>query len=291
MFSTTKTLLISAGLCAILSARAAAGPYERVAADIAEQARKSGCRRLAVLPFQPANHGQESSGLAMAERILTHLVAQDGMEVVERTLLKGVLQELELGAEGVVDAAQTRQFGRVLGVDALVTGTFLDLGRGVLELHARLIDAQTARILGAVTARIDEDWTRDPFWSDSSWDVPPPNLSGAPKVSLLPDLFRDAAGPSTGCGDWEQRAQRLQAATLDLKARYWASRLREASFRPEEITRNPGSEFRSLALRQEFYRRTQSLYRSGYRERLSSAEEERMDRADRQAEKLFEDCY
>lgn len=288
---TPASLLLAALALAAASLTAEAGPYERLASELALAARRTGYTRVAVLPFQPANGGREASGMALSERLLSRMVLSESLQVVERTLLKSVLREAELGYQGVIDQSQAKQVGRVLGVDALVTGTFLRVGRGRLEVNTRLIDAQTARILGAATAQVEDETPPDSLWSGSVWDVTPPELGQiAPPAEFLPDLFRDAPGPVTGCDDWERRVDDLQTATLELKARHWAAKLREPGFSRAGLKRNPGSEIRSLSMRQELYGRIQALYHGGRSAPLSVKEQEKLAGADRQADTLMEEC-
>jgi len=286
----TLGLIFAAFALAAGALPAQAGPYEKLASDLSAAARRTGYIRVAILPFQPANGGREASGMALAERLLSRMVMSDGLQIVERTLLKGVLREAELGTQGVVDPAQAKQVGRVLGVDALVTGTFLRVGRDRLEVHTRLIDSQTARILGASTVEVPEELAGDSMWSGSWWDIQPPDLSRVPMPDFLPDPFRDAVGPVSGCDDWERRVDEMQDSTLGLKARYWAARLRDPSFSRRELKRNPGSEIRTQSMRQDLYARIQTLHRSGEGAALTVREQERLDGADRQAETLVEGC-
>jgi hypothetical protein len=46
---------------------------------------------------------------------------------------------------------------------------------------------------------------------------------------------------------------KINSAAVDLKARYWARKLKEPGFVPGSLTRNPGSEIRDRGVRQQFY--------------------------------------
>lgn len=271
-----------------LAKPASADAYERLAGELSRSALDAGTRRVAVLPFQASGGGRVSGGLAISERLVSRLVSQRGLEVVERTLLDGVYKELELGSRGVVDASQARQMGRVLGVQAIVTGSFFNVGAGTLEVHARLIDAENARILGASSVRVKQEWQEEgmSLGSGWTWDIQPPRLEDFPVVRLLPDPFKD----ETDCSGWEGRVDGLQASTLELRARYWAGRLREPGFRVSDLRRNPGSDIRSLSARQGFYKRVKELYDAGYRDALASRDNEQLESSDRLAARLTEGC-
>ena len=65
-------------------------------------------------------------------------------------------------------------------------------------------------------------------------------------LSHLPLIDRELRG----CEDWEESVDRLQTRTLELKARYWAGRLKDQDIERGSLKRNPGSEIRSDLTRQ-----------------------------------------
>lgn len=276
----------------LLAGEAAAGPYDKLADELSRLAKRTGYTRVAVLPFRPSiGGGRRGSGMALAERLVSQMAARPGLQVVERTLLDGVLREQRLGLEGVVRPGEAREVGRVLGVEAIITGTFLSVGSGKLEVHTRLIDAETARILGAATAKVKEEWKQDSFWGSSVMHVPVPDLGEAPVVGFGGDGFRDAPAPLTRCDNWEKAVSDLQSSMIETKARYWAARLREPSFSMRRLRRNPGSEIRSLSTRHKFYARMKQLYDGGYTRGVSVRDEERMRASDRVVRRIVESCY
>ena len=76
----------------------------------------SAVKRVAVLPFGGAK-GE------LAADLLTQSLLARGADVVERQRLASVMQEQSLSSSGSFDPAAARQLGRLLGVDALFTGT------------------------------------------------------------------------------------------------------------------------------------------------------------------------
>jgi TolB-like protein len=131
-------------------------------------------KRVAVLSF-PYNEGTTSSGSSIvAEHLTTLLVERKGVQVVERSLIHKVLSEMKLENSGAIDPSSTQKIGSMLGVDAIVTGTLLDLDNNETEVNARLIETQTGAILAAATTRVDRTWkdmpSRPPEASQSSED-------------------------------------------------------------------------------------------------------------------------
>ena len=76
----------------------------------------SAIRRVAVAPFSGA--GGEQAGDMLTQDLLAR-----GADVVERGRLQSVLEEQQLSAAGILEAATVRRVGRILGVDALFVGT------------------------------------------------------------------------------------------------------------------------------------------------------------------------
>ncbi|MFH2201615.1 MAG: FlgO family outer membrane protein [Elusimicrobiota bacterium] len=292
MTAEAKTLALAA-LIVGLGLPAQADPYEQLARDLADIARQTGYQRLAVMPLQPITGGGAQSGEILAARLTSRLSMSRDIKIVERALLDQVLQEQGLSYKGVVRAEQAKELGQVLGVDAIVTGTYLKLRRGKLEVHARLIDTETARVLGAATAKVEKEWEDEIMIASADvWDTPPPSIVGfgAPSLGGIPDM-RDALADINSCDDWEDRVRAVQSGTIEQRARFWAARLHEPGFRASTLTRNPGSNIRDLGLRQQFYSRTQELYTQNFTAGVTVHAKERLDAADRQVERILEECY
>lgn len=280
-----------AAAASLLAARAWAGdPYGRLAEAVGAAARAGGVATVAVVPFRAAGGEDRAGGLALSERLVGRLLQGGTVDVVERTRLEAVLAEQRLGADGVVDPRRAAALGKVLGADAVITGTYVTLSGGRVEVHARLIDVESSRVLGAASARVVKEWEETLMPVSALWDVKPPREEDfpAPLVRLVPDPFRDALNDSP-CAGWEAEAARLGSETLHLKARFWAGRLRDPGFNPRSVTRNPGSEIRSVELRREFYALVRSYYDGGT-PRLSPAERDTLTSAESAVAALVERC-
>lgn len=280
-----------AAAVSLLAARAWAGdPFGGLAEAVGAAARAGGVATVAVVPFRSADDKDRAGGLALSERLIGRLLQGGAVDVVERTRLEAVLAEQRLGADGVIDPRRAAALGKVLGADAVVTGTFVTLSGGRVEVHARLIDVENSRVLGAASARVVKEWEETLMPVSALWDVKPPREEDfpAPLVRLVPDPFRDALNDSR-CAGWEGEVKRLDAEMLHLKARFWARRLRDPAFSPRYVTRNPGSEIRSLDLRRVFYALVRSYYDGGA-PRLSPAERDTLTSAESAAAALAERC-
>lgn len=242
-----RRIVWPAALVLLWTTSASAGDYDKLAASLARGARAHGRTRVAVLPFQSIGGKGSTSGHIVAERLLGPLTADGSIQVVERALLETVMREQQLQYSGVVDQRSLKELGRVLNADALVTGAVIALRDEKVEVVARLIDANSAQILAVADARVEQDWNESMF-DDASWAGPPP--------PSLPSFDLAAAGSDWGfaCARAEETTDELERGLVDLKARYWAQRIR-AGLDPRTLKKNPGSEIRSREIRAQFYAR------------------------------------
>lgn len=115
-------------------------------------------RKVAVLSF-PYTDGSSALGSRIVQERLTTFLAEGGsVQVVERQLLQKILDEKKLAQTGILDPRTSQELGRVLGVNALVTGTLNDLTGGRTEINARAIETDSGRILSAGQAVITNTW-------------------------------------------------------------------------------------------------------------------------------------
>ncbi|PCI40287.1 MAG: hypothetical protein COB53_01425 [Elusimicrobia bacterium] len=301
----TNRKLWTSGIAAIailgFAASAHADAYDRLSDKISQVAKKTSHIRIAILPFKPINGRSRQGGMILAERLVSRLASTDGIEVVERTLLNKVLEEQQLGVTGALDQRQAKEVGRILGVDALVTGTYMPLSKERLEVHARLIDAESARILGVAMAKVRKEWQDDSFAIGEMWNVVAPKIENFPtplaklfpKSSMLPGLsdLRDAPRSRGPCDNWQETVDTLQSKVLAIKARFWATRLNDPMFNRRTVTRNPGSEIRNKSLRTRFYDQTRDLHKSGYNGGITMAETVKLENVKAQVDRLIDKCY
>jgi len=110
---------------------------------------------IAVLPVADAsNRGNKSLGNYLTERITNELYATGLVKVVERAQLGKVIEELALTQGGAFDENSAKRVGRLLGVDAIVTGTYAELGSHTVEINSRIVNVETGEVLGVGTIQI-----------------------------------------------------------------------------------------------------------------------------------------
>ncbi len=106
--------------------------------------------KIAVLDFTLQGQGFETEdmGAIVAEWFITAFVKAGRFDVVERGMINKILEEQKLSMSGVVDDTTATQIGKLLGVEAIISGSVLKL-QNVLEINARIIDVQTGSIKAA----------------------------------------------------------------------------------------------------------------------------------------------
>ena len=226
---------------------AACAPQAQASSDIQEMAKvmtmaaaSRKIKRVAIVPFTSPRGASSFSGAIVSERLVIQILARGDLDLVERGLLDKVLEEQRLGVFGIMDQDTVKNLGKVLGVDAILTGSIIELRNERVEINARLINTETAQVMAADTARMNKDWEDRPIGDDiSTWIVPVPELNG--------DFFK------TGGTTCLSRVDEVERGLLDLKARYWAERLKDPTFTLRSLKRNPGAEIRDDEMRKQFF--------------------------------------
>ncbi len=110
--------------------------------------------KIAVLDFQLQGEGfqTEDMGKIVAEWLITALVQAGRFDVVERRLLKKILDEQKLIMTGVVDENSATQLGKLLGVKVVISGSVIKL-QNIMEVNARIIDVESASIIAAESVK------------------------------------------------------------------------------------------------------------------------------------------
>ncbi len=173
-------------------------PYMLLARRLSEAGDRMPNRKVAVLPFSYTDRRDSDDGVIVSERLLTRIMEEGRLQVVERNLIEKVMGELKLEYSGAVDENDIKTLGKILGVDAVVTGTLTRKADGTLEMHARVIAAGSAAVLSASSAIVPVDWKS----AEAVPGVPgptPAQAQAARPVSFLPrSNFRITASATTG---------------------------------------------------------------------------------------------
>jgi TolB-like protein len=110
--------------------------------------------RIAVFELVDTNVAaeQEKYGEAIAGMLMTDLINGKVFQVIERSEVDRMMNEMAFQVSGAVDANTAKRIGEILGVDILVFGTVAKFGQ-VVETDIRLVDTQTGRAILAEHAK------------------------------------------------------------------------------------------------------------------------------------------
>ncbi|MGA1875111.1 MAG: tetratricopeptide repeat protein [bacterium] len=111
---------------------------------------------LTLLDFQETGGLAERDGLStvLATQLGSYLDSSGRVQVVERTLIEHLLEELNLGSSELADQETALNLGKVLAAKLIGTGSLLSLPGGTL-LSFRFIDTETSAIPMVVTRQLD----------------------------------------------------------------------------------------------------------------------------------------
>ena len=110
--------------------------------------------KIAVLDFEQRGESGKNKDMGgiVAEWFTTAMVKDGRFEVVERALLKKIIEEQKLGMSGLIDQNSTAQLGKILGVKTIISGSVMLLQDHV-EVNARIINVNTGSIVAAENLR------------------------------------------------------------------------------------------------------------------------------------------
>jgi len=133
--------------------------------------------KIAIIEFTDLHGKVPTFGKYVAEELITRMYSTKRFEVVERQMLNKVLEEQKLGLTGLIDESSAAAIGRLLGVQAIATGTITDLGDRV-RINARLITTEKAEVfaVASVTA-LKEEYIANML---AAYETPPASKTARP---------------------------------------------------------------------------------------------------------------
>ena len=103
--------------------------------------------RVAVVEFSEKGSADiPDAGAIAAEWMISSLGKLNKYDLVERVLLKKILEEQKLGQSGLIDSKTATKIGKLYGVNAIVSGSVMTWG-GISSISARLINTEDGSII------------------------------------------------------------------------------------------------------------------------------------------------
>lgn len=91
--------------------------------------------RIAVVDFDSHQYAGELPGAQLADYVVDELVNHNLFDVIEREKLNSIMQELNFGASGFVNAGSAAKIGNMLGATHLMTGRVISVEREVQSMQ------------------------------------------------------------------------------------------------------------------------------------------------------------
>jgi len=88
--------------------------------------------------------------------LITELSLNSGLRLVERSRLREIIEELELGQGGYIDPSTTASVGRLVQARYMIVGSFVD-ANGTMRFDARIDDVETGEVLTETAAKVQAD--------------------------------------------------------------------------------------------------------------------------------------
>lgn len=95
----------------------------------------------------------EALGIGLQQMLITELAQNSNLRLVERSRLREILDELELGKSGYVDPSTTARVGKLVQARYMIVGSFVD-ANGTMRLDARVDDVETGEVLTETAAKV-----------------------------------------------------------------------------------------------------------------------------------------
>ena len=117
---------------------------EKIAADLSKRIDGKAKTKVAVWGFFTENGEKTALGNYITEDFSVYLTNfGDRFEVIDRNHLDVLLKEHQLNSDGYIDEDTAKQLGKIVAVDAIITGTYTVLN-SVIKVRAKALDTETA---------------------------------------------------------------------------------------------------------------------------------------------------
>lgn len=131
---------------------------KQLAKDIAGQMTQRNISKIAIDDFTDLNGRKSALGDFISEELVTnfYMTGSGSFDVVERRELARVMKEQKLQSTGSLDRTSIAKIGKLLGVEAIVTGSIASWGKAI-KINARMIGVENARVFAAASKKVLSD--------------------------------------------------------------------------------------------------------------------------------------
>lgn len=115
--------------------------------------------KMAVIPFvESISNENDAFSNYFADELITAFIQESwgSLDIYERTQVNQLMEEAQFAATGMISEDTAVELGKMIGVDALVIGTFTKVGDRV-RINSRLVVIETGQISAAVNGDLSAE--------------------------------------------------------------------------------------------------------------------------------------
>ncbi len=203
-------------------------------------------KTIAIVDFEVIRGREKEQGRVTLEGLTTALIDSGQFNVVERTKLKTVMNELTLSQSGLTREKPGDVLGKLMMADLLLTGTLAESG-GEWDIHLRLVNVRTSQAMSAIhlkTALFKASEIRDSGPLDETFENAVRDSSwGMVTTGRTAPFFRTELDRAAGSAD-SRRSMRIDFALVPDRHPGWA---RIDNLKKRDLSLYDGIEFDARA--------------------------------------------
>lgn len=168
-----------------------------LARQIADGTHRSNEMHVAVVGFTNLVGKESELGNTLSEEMTTRLFQTGKFNIVERSMIVKVMKEQKLELTGPIDRDSIKNLGKLLKVEAIITGKFVNRPTDV-RVFARLIDTTTGEIRSLAAVTLEKDalvlgllGETAPFSSFTSQDTNVDTMRASERNSAYVKQYKD----------------------------------------------------------------------------------------------------
>ncbi len=137
---------------------AGSDPLKSCAQELADGLSQRKNIRVAVLAIPYFDNHSSEASFIVSDLLTTYLAKDKRLVVLERDQIVQALKEIHLSETGVFASNGVKRLGEMLGADAIVTGTLIDIDGHKTEINVRSVLSENGRIISASRALLERSW-------------------------------------------------------------------------------------------------------------------------------------
>jgi hypothetical protein len=127
--------------------------FMKIAAKLSEAKERLPNKTVAIYGFEVIGRPGDSYAVYATEKLTHYMVTLGTYSVIERSRIEEIMKEQNLSLSGAIDANTASKIGKILAVDAVITGT-IHVTDTETEFIARIIQSEKGLILGSSDERV-----------------------------------------------------------------------------------------------------------------------------------------